>query len=533
MDLLKLVIVDDEPIILRGLLETYDWQQMGFIVVGSALNAERAIEVIKQTKPHLVLTDIRMKQITGLMLIEKVKEFDDSILFIVISAYRDFEYAQKACEIGAFSYLLKPIDDDKLNETMKLAYKNCIERIQNRLEHENWQILLSENGDNFLHVLIQKYLQNNIEEEKLKQAFSILNKNIDENNTFVSICVDIDISYKIINQLEFEAQRFKLFECIEEKLKSDYTHWYFEIETGNRLFILDTTHKKGVIYIKKILENISSLFEYKIISAISNEYSGFEAIKKSYNQAIKMYEVAAEAGATAFTVTKNISLESESNLYSTDIETAILNSIRKNNLEQLKKSYINFIYSIPSLNKNNLENRYIHRLMVQVEFMLQDSYGFTENIEDSFSNFYSSLKDIKTLKAIDICYKILCNVIEERKNCTENQNIKYFSDYMSTAIAYIEQNLNDESLSIVTVASQIYLNPVYFGRIFKSTQKVSFKQYILKKRIELAKKLIVETQESIASICERVGIPNPSYFTQLFKQYTGLLPTEYKKEFEI
>lgn len=64
MKLLKLVIVDDEPILLQGLIETYDWNQMGFEVVGTAQSGERAIEIIKETKPNVVLTDIRMKQIT-------------------------------------------------------------------------------------------------------------------------------------------------------------------------------------------------------------------------------------------------------------------------------------------------------------------------------------------------------------------------------------------------------------------------------------------------------------------------------------
>ena len=69
MKLLKLVIVDDEPILLQGLLHTYDWESMGFEVVGSASSGEQALEVIREVKPDVVLTDIRMKQITGLMVI--------------------------------------------------------------------------------------------------------------------------------------------------------------------------------------------------------------------------------------------------------------------------------------------------------------------------------------------------------------------------------------------------------------------------------------------------------------------------------
>ncbi len=118
MRLLKLVIVDDEPILLEGLLKTYDWNAMGFEVVGSARNGEQAISVIRETKPHVVLTDIRMKQISGLMVMEEIEKEGLSCLFVVLSAYRDFEYAKQACDLGAFAYLLKPIEDDKLRETM-------------------------------------------------------------------------------------------------------------------------------------------------------------------------------------------------------------------------------------------------------------------------------------------------------------------------------------------------------------------------------------------------------------------------------
>lgn len=93
MELLKLVIVDDEPILLQGLLETYDWDKMGFEVVGTAQSGESAICVIKEKKPHVVLTDIRMKQITGLMVMEEIQKLGLNTLFIVLSAYRDFEYA--------------------------------------------------------------------------------------------------------------------------------------------------------------------------------------------------------------------------------------------------------------------------------------------------------------------------------------------------------------------------------------------------------------------------------------------------------
>ena len=74
MELLKLVIVDDEPILLQGLLDTYDWESMGFEVVGSAKSGVQALDVIRREQPHVVLTDIRMKQMTGLMVMEEIQK---------------------------------------------------------------------------------------------------------------------------------------------------------------------------------------------------------------------------------------------------------------------------------------------------------------------------------------------------------------------------------------------------------------------------------------------------------------------------
>lgn len=74
MELLKLVIVDDEPILLKGLVNTYEWDRMGFRVVGTAQSGEQAIRIIREKQPDVVLTDIRMKQVTGLQVMEEIKK---------------------------------------------------------------------------------------------------------------------------------------------------------------------------------------------------------------------------------------------------------------------------------------------------------------------------------------------------------------------------------------------------------------------------------------------------------------------------
>ena len=156
----------------------------------------------------------------------------------------------------------------------------------------------------------------------------------------------------------------------------------------------------------------------------------------------------------------------------------------------------------------------------------------TTELKRQFQNYYSNMQNLNASKEVDVCYKILCKAIGIRCEYVSNHGVKGNKEYVSDAVAYIEEHLREEDLSIVSVATHVYLNPVYFGRVFKETFHMSFKKYLLQCRMEKAKKLLQGNTESIGSICDQIGISNPSYFAHLFKEYTGKLPSEYKKEFD-
>lgn len=530
MELLKLVIVDDESIILRGLVETYDWNKMGFTIVGAASSGEMALSLIEEHQAEVVLTDIRMKKMTGLMLMEAVKQIREDVVFVVVSAYKDFEYAQKACEIGAFSYLVKPIEEDKLKETMSAVYTQCMkEKVRNK-EHLNWKKLLLEDAGNFQEVIIERFVKDNLSVEELRHFMDMLGCDISEDQGFAAICVDADISYKITNQSEFEGQRFVLFQSVEKLLRHDYQVYSYKLEDGKRVFLLKIhDNNQRVKAVKEAMETISNRLDFEVISAISPVYMGIDGLKQAYQQVIKLFDLAMEAGARALTMEPNMKFQTEGGSYPQKLELKITNAVRKNDEKHLKEAYVEFIYAMPD--KAEISRRYLHRLAVHLEFILSESYGYTKEIENSFLNFYNSYTGLISGKALDVFYKLLASAIETRKNDSQNQSGKYFSEYINVAVEYINHHLDDEELSITTVAAQIYLNPVYFGRIFKSTLHMSFKKYVLTARMDFAKKLITKGNESIATICAQVGIPNPSYFTQLFKQHTGMLPSDYKRDY--
>ena len=530
MKLLKLVIVDDEPILLQGLIKTYDWAGMGFEVVGHAQSGEQAIEVIKKEKPHVVLTDIRMKQISGLMVMEEIQKTEPDTIFIVLSAYRDFDYAQQACDLGAYAYLLKPIEEEKLEDTMKGAYRTCIEKLESEEKFESWENLVRRDSTSFLQVVVQKYLQDKISYEKMKEVFSILKDVIAEGDRFITVCVDLDLTYKITDPLNYEASRLVMAETLETCFNERYFYWHFEKEEKCHIFLIKTQENATVRELKKILEEVKQEQKIQMVASISKPYKGAEGIRKSYEEALQLFQPICDGDREAFVIPAEHEEKPKKNDCE-DAELAIVSAVRKNAFKELKQAFVGFIYTLP--HEEELQCRYIHKVMLQSEMMLNDTYGMTEDLQNQFRNYYANMENLTAAQAVDVCYKILGAAICEREKYAENSENKSTKEYMNVALTYIDEHLQEEELSIVQVATQIYLNPVYFGRVFKNTVHMTFKKYLLQCRMEKAKRLIQDGCESIGTVCEQVGISNASYFSHLFKEYTGKLPSEYKKDYEV
>jgi two-component system, response regulator YesN len=123
-----IVIVDDEQSAIRSLRAIIALCDADYRVVGEAESGDRALGVIDELEPEVVITDIRMPGIDGLGLIERVRELDRHIEFIVMSGYDDFDYARMALRLGVVDYLLKPIVPDEVRAALGKIAKRLRER---------------------------------------------------------------------------------------------------------------------------------------------------------------------------------------------------------------------------------------------------------------------------------------------------------------------------------------------------------------------------------------------------------------------
>jgi len=123
--MIKVLIVDDEPKIRRGIFESIDWQKLGMEVLPFAENGSAiiALECANEFKPQICLVDINMPVINGFEFIEKIHNICPDAICIVITGYDEFEYAQKAVSMGVFEYVLKPVNEKHLYEVIVRAKK--------------------------------------------------------------------------------------------------------------------------------------------------------------------------------------------------------------------------------------------------------------------------------------------------------------------------------------------------------------------------------------------------------------------------
>lgn len=525
MQMLKLMIVDDEKIILQGMTMTFDWKSIGFSIVGTALNGEDALKLIEEEMPDVVLTDIRMKKMDGIALMERVKTISPSIRFVVLSAYKDFEYAQKACTLGALEYIIKPVNDEML-VTMKRVYDRCMTEKRQQAIVEQWQGLLADNKEGFAAYMIEHYLADEISLDEIKVNYATFTQDEIERHYYTVLCADVDVIYKIKDFSEFSAKRFALFSFMEKKIKESYHTWVCKNSDDARIFIVDLGNSDKLYKLRMLVDSAGQELGFNIISAITKIYMGFEGMKKAYYECLQLYNLQCELDVDLDG--NEVEVKESGNRYPYERERQIVSAMRKNDEDLLKEAFIEFLSALG--NSENTDKIFLHQLAVHVELLLKETYGLNDDVRLRFQEFYTFLNKYSASRLFNMCYEIFRYVIKERKENIPFGEEQNYNDYVNSACEFIEEHLNEEGLSIVRVAEEVHLNPVYFGRVFKSVKNMSFKQYLLKQKLERAKELLLTTNASIMEISWAVGISNASYFTKLFRQIVGSLPSDYREK---
>lgn len=163
----KALVVDDEPIILKGFDNLISWEEFGIEIAAKAENGKAALQIARKEKIDLLITDIRMPEMSGLELLKTIRREGKNIKVIILSGYDDFQYVKEASKYGIENYLLKPIEENELEETL-LHLTEKLEneqKQQNRLQ-ESYQLLRSN--------ILYRWITGTIGEEELTMEGNII-----------------------------------------------------------------------------------------------------------------------------------------------------------------------------------------------------------------------------------------------------------------------------------------------------------------------------------------------------------------------
>lgn len=203
----RIVIVEDEATVRRGLVMTTPWKDYDCKVIGEAENGKEGLDLILRLKPDIIITDIKMPKMSGIEMMECVLEKQDAV-FIVLTAFNEFEYAQHAIKLGAVDYLLKPFSDEQFETAIRRA-KQSVKNLQIVAGHQSTH-------QNEMIESIDKYLStsNNSKHEKLIGVMEFIRSNYQKDISISDTADYFNVSESYLSRLFREETDYSFHEYL-------------------------------------------------------------------------------------------------------------------------------------------------------------------------------------------------------------------------------------------------------------------------------------------------------------------------------
>ena len=313
----KLVVADDEPKIRRGLEKILNWNEFNIEIVGEAEDGEIALEVIKEKTPDIILLDINMPFLNGLNLLQKLKDINNKSIVIIISGYDDFLYAQKALQLNAFDYILKPVNKNSMEEIiMKAVDKlNEIEKETHYLEWVNKQ--LNKNVDALKKTFFSEWLNNELSDEQVLKEMEFFNIDFGKNIGLMVIKLVDKLNIEIMDKKwNTELLEFAIANLLNDKFKEANIKFIFADDKKNIILVNKIDDMLEWIALGNQLEvEISKYLKCNVIIEQANVSSGILKIKDIYLNIINRVNEKKKVSPMTLLTIKYI----EENYYSNDL----------------------------------------------------------------------------------------------------------------------------------------------------------------------------------------------------------------------
>lgn len=516
----KILIVDDERMIRMGIERTIQWDKLKISQVFTAASAQQAMNIIGEDHPDIMITDINMTEMSGLELVTEIKNRNQNMRIIILTGYERFEYARKALQLQVHDFLLKPIDEQELTDSIRkqvealeeIKEKNArilrVNRTEGVLQQEKLEAVMRD----YIH---GNSLEKKEEEEFLKQFHFTRDQDmrigiiipdrktqaVDSDDEKFYIQTIRQICMNLIDECERGITFMDLEGHILVAFFSDITDDKYENSKENAEQLMD------------ILENECG-GKPKLI--LGSEVKGFKSLQISYNDAVYVLKNERKDIADIF----YNQTESRKNDIFQDIFREFKQAMVDNfsNIDGVMHILNRFQMAAESYNlgRKYAVNCYFE-LASAIYFAYMNETGNTP--EESLNSFSRSLVGIDKDKAKEVTEMFLRKILR-REEGDEHEIIRKVKNI-------IHEDLSQD-LTVANLAARLYVTPNYLSRLFKKITGEGCNEYIVRKRIEKAKSLLETTTLKTGEIATMVGYHDMNYFSLAFKKHMGQSPTKYR-----
>ncbi len=511
----KVFLVDDDRFVRKGLINLIDWEGCGFEVCAEADNGEDALEYIQLNNPDLVITDIKMPVLDGLELIKQIVESKNSPPnFIIITGYSDFKYAQRAVKYSVHDFILKPVDKEEIEDTLKRVAEKHTKKLQ-----------VDRNRNNILATTaFNELITGELEEEDRHDCMRKLNINQTSG-----------MAYIIIEVNNIMIHSTKIHEVISDKIHGENLHspTLFREHGNNRIGILiksEEIHPFGysILQFSKMLKTqlmvslntAVSIYVGKIVNDPDDIKETYEtAVKTLQFKYLETIESPIIYGRTKVSAVNYIELDHT--LYLTLMEHIEENQISKikQSIDKMFEQFLEKAFAKDAVRTSI--NRVVHEVVKTIQSMNGDEKDIPSlQIMLNWDNMPRTLQKIK---------EIFLGFILEAATFLSQLNKDSGKLNIHRIKKYVDSHYREE-LTLKSIANKFFMNPVYMGQLFKKTYGIYFKDYLLQVRMCEAKKNLRQTDMRIYEVAENVGFSNSDYFVTQFEKATGVTPTQYRKK---
>lgn len=528
----RIVLVDDEPLILAGIVSLIRWEDWDCTVVGKATNGPKALELIHQVLPDIVITDIRMPVMNGLELMEECRRQGYHPAFIILTNLEEFQLARKAVSLGAIDYLVKlNLEPEQLCDALDRAKGFCDqqESYQNRQLYDQ---LLRDNAGQLEHNIFYQLLLGPgtgdlavPEELAARYSYPLV----------IQFTMQPEqIQFNTLDPYDFPFIRQQLTDILSG-ICSRYFQAFTILFSAENCILL-TGCLKTADYGKAVLREFCG----KVNGAL-NIYFGLKAVFGICDAPEGIKELP-QAAAHARDAMKHYYYDSSSPVIFYNQQTPpsaahrdfninllkrpIASAVTQNNSSQLKSIFAEladlFHEYHPSRSQAvsaciNLYT-YLNGLFLnegsRYSHIFPDTLDIVEHVKQLIS-----LQDI--LIWLDSFSKQLCQLMEERRE-------KPLDKLVCQTKQYVQEHYR-EKLTLSDIANHLNISPGHLSNTFRKVSDMTLSDYIAQVKIEEAMKLIDTHQYLIYEVADILGFENAYYFSKVFRKVTGQSPREYEQ----